>query len=517
MGFGMANIEVYSPLKGEHLYTLTEPDRATLETIRTRAHQAQQAVAALSLEARAERVRRLQHVIQAQQEVLIERIVAETGKSRFDALSSELFGVLDACHYLSRIAPWVLADQKAHTPLVLLGKKSRIWFEPLGTVLVIAPWNYPFYQLLVPAISAFLTGNAVLLKPSELTPLQGLLEPLFQTAGFPEDAIQVVYGGKATGQALIDTRPDLIFFTGSVDTGRQIMNQAAQYLIPLVLELGGKDPMLVFEDVNLERTVNGALWGGLTTAGQSCTSVERIYVHKSLYPRFIEALQAKMARLRSVAEQGEPAELGQMTASFQIAKIQAQLQDALEKGARILCGGQAEAGSHWFPPTLVVDVHHHMRLMREETFGPIVAVMPFADEAEAIALANDSDYGLSASVWSADLVRAERVARQLKVGNVSINNVMLTEANPALPFGGVKASGFGRYKGAWGLETFCNLKSVLIDTQSSKIEANWYPYTPTRYQLFSQLIAALFSPRKSLFKTILTGLQLERQAQKEKL
>jgi len=513
----MAGIEVYSPLNGQVLYSLAPPETEQIQVFRERARQAQPRIAALSVGQRAAAVTRLQYLIQEQQEAILDRIVAETGKSRFDALSSEFFGVLDACEHLARIAPTALEDQQAHTPLVLMGKKSRIWFEPLGTVLVIAPWNYPFYQLLVPALSAFLAGNAVLLKPSELTPLQGLLEDLFKAAAFPEHALQIVYGDKSTGQALVEAHPDLIFFTGSVASGRKIMASAAQNLTPVVLELGGKDPMLVFEDVNLERTVNGALWGGLTTAGQSCTSVERLYVQKSIYPRFLAVLESKMKKLRAVSQTQEPADIGNMTAPFQIERIESQLQEAVAEGAKILSGGTREKDSRYFPPTLVTDVHHGMKLMHEETFGPILAIMPFETEEEAIALANDSPYGLSASVWSADLSRAERVARQLKVGNVSINNVMLTEANPALPFGGVKASGFGRYKGVWGLETFCNLKSVLMDSQNGKIEANWYPYTQPRYQLFTQLIGALFSRQKSLLKTVLTGLKLESLAQKEKL
>jgi acyl-CoA reductase-like NAD-dependent aldehyde dehydrogenase len=513
----MTDINVTNPLNGQVLYPLPEPSPEELQRIWEQARSAQERVAGLSLNQRANAVIRLQHVIHAQKEQILDRIVSETGKSRFDALSSEIFGCLDACEHLARIAPTALADQQAHTPLVLMGKKSRIWFEPLGAVLVIAPWNYPFYQILVPALSAFLAGNAVLLKPSELTPLKGLIEDLLKAADFPEHALQLVYGGKATGQALVEARPELIFFTGSVASGKKIMATAAQNLTPVVLELGGKDPMLVFEDVNLERTVNGALWGALTTAGQSCTSVERLYVHQSLYKRCVELLKSKMEKLRAVSQVGEPAEIGNMTAPFQLETIEAQLAEAVAEGAQILCGGQRTNGSMYFPPTLVVDVHHGMKLMREETFGPVLAVMAFETEAEAIALANDSPYGLSASVWSADLARAERVARQLKVGNVSINNVMLTEANPALPFGGIKASGFGRYKGVWGLETFCNLKSVLIDSQNGKIEANWFPYTPERYRLFSQLTAALFSAQKSLLKTLLTGLKLESQAQKEKL
>lgn len=515
----MNAIPICNPQTAETLYEIQDPSPEDIQSCYERARKAQPRIAEMHLDMRAEVIHNLRHRIQARQEEILDRIVAETGKSRMDALTSELFGVLDALEYLANQAPAVLADRKVHTPLVLMGKRSQVWFEPLGVVLVISPWNYPFYQTMIPAVSAFLAGNAVIFKPSELTPLQGLIESLLQGCGFPRDAIQGLYGGKACGQAVVEAQPDLIFFTGSVATGRKIMGTATQHLIPVVLELGGKDPMLVFDDVNLERTANGALWGALTNAGQSCTSVERLYVQRPLYERFVATLQKQMQQLKCGPQpQGfDDRDMGCMTAPFQIETLRSQLEEAQAQGARILCGGAPEAGSRLFPPTLIVDVNHEMRLMREESFGPILPVMPFDKEEEAISLANDSVYGLSASVWSADTDRAVRVARQLQVGNVSINNVMLTEGNPALPFGGCKESGFGRYKGHWGLESFCNLKSVLIDTQSGKMEANWYPYTPAKYKAFSALVASLFSPKKSLLKTIVHGLKLESLAKKEKL
>lgn len=515
----MSSIPILNPQTGETLYEIQECHDEEIGNIYVQAQTVQLRLSDMHLDMRAELAHNLMHHIQEKQEVILDQIVAETGKSRTDGLTSEIFGALDAIEYLSAQAPATLSDRRVSTPLVLMGKSSKVWFEPLGVVLIIAPWNYPFYQTIIPAISAFLAGNAVIIKPSELTPLKGLIEDLLQGCGFPPHAIQIVYGGKETGQKLVEARPDQIFFTGSVNTGRKIMQTAAQHVIPLTLELGGKDPMIVFDDVNLERTVNGAVWGAFTNAGQSCTSVERLYVQRSIYPQFIKMLHEKTLLLRTQASSPgfDNRDMGHMTAPFQIETLKQHLNDAEARGAKILCGGQHETGSLFFPPTLIVDVNHEMEIMQAESFGPLLPVMSFETEAEAIALANDSIFGLSASVWSSDQVRAERVARKLQVGNVSINNVMLTEGNPALPFGGIKESGFGRYKGTWGLESFCNIKSVIIDKQSSKIEANWYPYTPSKYKGFSQLCTALFSTQKSLLKMALHGLKLESLANKEKL
>ena len=513
----MGAIQITNPLNSQPLYQIQDPEPADIANIYQQARQAQAVVRAIPIQQRAQLLHKLMHLVQSQQEQILDQIVAETGKSRFDGLSSEILGVLDALEHFAKIAPDALADQQIHTPFVLMGKKSQVWFEPLGTVLIISPWNYPFYQTLVPAMSAFIAGNAVIAKPSELTPLKGLIEDLLSKAGFPEHALQIVYGGKATGQALVDAKPDHIFFTGSVATGKRIMQSAAEKLIPVTLELGGKDPMIVFEDVNLERTVNGALWGAMTNAGQSCTSVERLYVHRSIYTQFVDLLATKMRKLKPVhgVTSDEFADIGMMTAPFQIETIEAHLASARAQGARILVGGARQG--NFFQPTLIVDVTQDMDIMQAETFGPVLPVMPFDSEEQVIALANDSPYGLSASVWSKDPQRAVRVARALVVGNVSINNVMLTEANPALPFGGAKDSGFGVYKGVWGLETFCRKKSVLIDSPGPKLEATWYPYTKSKYQVFSKLIASLFSAKKSFLDTVATGLKLESLANKEKL
>ena len=518
----MTTFTVKSPSNNQTLYEVNEPLDSDILWIYKKAGDVFEKIRDMPVEQRVQETLKLQKYIIENREKIITRIVQETGKCRTDALTSEIFGVLDIIEYYKKEAPRALADKKAHTPLILMGKKSKIYHDPLGTVLIISPWNYPFYLALVPCISAFLAGNSVIFKPSEITPLKGLLEEIFEKSGFMNEAIQVVYGSKETGQKLIEAKPVKIFFTGSVKTGKKIMESAAKNLIPVELELGGKDPMIVFADVNLDRTVNGAMWGAFTNAGQSCTSVERVYVQEEIYSRFVSKLEEKVNQLKlgsdsNLGQDKGDIDMGSMTAEFQVKIVEEHIEDAVNKGARILCGGKREKDSLFFPPTILLNVNPTMKIINEETFGPVMPVIKFSTEEEVIKKANDSDLGLSASVWSKDLVRAERVARKLEVGNVSINNVMLTEGNPALPFGGVKSSGFGRYKGEYGLYAFTNIKSVIIDSQSAKVEANWYPYTRNKYNIFSDLLEALFSNKGSLVKTIMSGMKLESSANKEKI
>ncbi|MCP3939891.1 MAG: aldehyde dehydrogenase family protein [Desulfobacteraceae bacterium] len=459
----------------------------------------------------------LKAVILKNQEYILDRLQADTKKSRFDAITAEIFGVLDFLDYLEKNAVKILSDRKVPTPFALMGKKSKVYFEPLGTALLISPWNYPFYQAIVPICQAFIVGNAVVFKPSSDTPLKGLVEDMLSQAGFLPGWVQVVYGkGGKIGNALVDGKPDKIFLIGSQTVGKLIMERAAKYLIPVELELGGKDPMVVFEDVNIDRAVAGAIWGAFTTTGQSCTSVERLFVQDSIYEQFKQNLIKETLKLVQATDDDGNADIGPMTTRGQVEAIAAQVADAKEKGAVFLTGGDWDGRSEFVPPMIVEGVTSEMLIDREENFGPLLPIYTFSSEAEAIDLANDPEYGLSASVWSQDLKRADRVARRIYTGNVSINNVMLTEGNHALPFGGVQKSGFGRYKGEFGFYAFANIKAVLIDQNSAKMEANWFPYTAKKYRIFSDLTRALYSPGRisGLIKSAFYGLKLETYVKK---
>lgn len=486
----------------------------TAESIIHTAREAQRQVAKASLRERLDELKQWRLRIGDMREDIVNAITAETGKAKTDALVSEILGVVDYIAWLVKAAPNALGEEKVSTPLALMGKKSRIWYEPKGVVLVISPWNYPFHIAATTIAAAFAAGNSIVLKPSEYTLMRGLFEKT--VAGLPllSRALTVAYGDGALGAELVAAKPDYISFTGSAATGRKIATTAAQLLVPVDLELGGKDAMVVFEDVNIERTAAGALWGGLTNAGQSCTAVEKLYVQRSIYPQMLNTMKRMLAQLVVASDDQGDADLGAITTPFQHEIIVKHLKDAKAKGAEVI-GGEVlvEGDKPLLTPALVTEVTDDMLIMQEETFGPVLAVLPFDTEDEVLTAVNSSDFALSASVWSKDIQRARRVAQAIRCGAVSINNVMLTEGNPALPFGGVGESGAGRVKGVEGLRAMARSKAVLIDKQSSKIEANWFPYTREKYALFEQLISAMLGGIKHFVNFATTGTKLEKQAQ----
>lgn len=491
-------IRVDNPRTGEVLYTLEEPSIEDVDRIYDRAQAAAETLRAMTVQQRLDELDKLKQYILDHRENIADRIVEETGKCKTDAMMMEIFTVVDTIAFYQKHAVKMLSDQKVPTPIMLFPKKSKVYFEPMGVVLIISPWNYPFHLSVVPAICALVAGNPVILKPSKYTPLKGVVEDMVEKSGFLPGAFQVAYASRRTAGRLIEKRPAKIHFTGSVDVGKKIMEQAAPYLIPVELELGGKDPFIVFEDANLDRAANGALWGGFANCGQTCTSVERIFVQDTVFDRFVQLLADKVNKLILLDNAPENLDerdlsVGCMTAEFQIREIEEQLAEAREKGAKIVTGGARKNGdTRIFPPTIVTGVDNSFRIQWNETFGPVVTVVKFKNEDEAVTLANDSPYGLSSSVWSADLERADRVARRLNTGSVSINNAIATLANPGLPFGGLNESGFGRYKGAWGLHAFSNIKAIICEKDSDIIEPHWYPYSKEKYALLQKVIDTVF-------------------------
>ncbi|MGG4488333.1 aldehyde dehydrogenase family protein [Metabacillus idriensis] len=444
-------------------------------------------------------IRKVKDVMLERMDEIIEVIAADTGKVKVEAVSADVMPVLDAISFLEKTAGKSLAARRVHTPVNFFGKRSYIEYMARGTVLVISPWNYPLQLSMVPILSALAAGNSVILKPSEVTPLVGkCIEHLFKLAEFPKGLVQVAHGGKEVGAALVSGKPDYIFFTGSVATGKKIQEEAAKQLIPSTLELGGKDPVIVFADANIDRAAKGAAWGAFTNSGQVCMSSERIYVEQSVYAEFLEKLQNETVKLKQGTDVND--DIGSMTYHGQIDIIKDQLEEAIAGGARLVTGTMPRdwdlSAGLFIPPTIVVDVHQNMKLVQEETFGPVVTVMPFKSEQEAIGLANDSIYGLNASVWSKDIKKAKRVVSKLVTGNAVINDVMISAANHHLPFGGVKHSGIGKYHGKDGIRVFCHEKSVLLDRGKKKTEIQWYPYQ-NKYPKIRSFLKLMFRKKNS--------------------
>ncbi|MFA5983612.1 MAG: aldehyde dehydrogenase family protein [Methylococcaceae bacterium] len=409
-------------------------------------------------------------------------ITLTTGKVRTEALLGEVYPILDLLRYYENNAAHILqAKAIATSPFIFPGATADITRKPYGVVAVISPWNYPFQLTIAPLLSALFAGNAVIFKASELClPIGQLILNLLAKLDLPKGLVQWAVGDGQVGEYLIDAGPDLVFFTGGLTAGRAVMQRAARHPIPVMLELGGKDPMLVFADAQLKRACDGALYGAFCNSGQACISVERLYVEQSCYSQFVQMLVEGVEDIS--LGHGLLGDLGTVSSERQFEIVQAHYQDAIAQGAS--ASAPLRRLVNYVKPIVLWNVHHGMRVMREETFGPLLPVMAFTDEAEAINLANDSEYGLNASIWSLDLTKAQRVARQLQVGNWAVNDVLKNAGHSGLPFGGVKRSGFGRYHGAEGLRNFTYPVSGLVSHSRFSKEPNWFPYSQQRYEDF---------------------------------
>jgi acyl-CoA reductase-like NAD-dependent aldehyde dehydrogenase len=450
----------FNPATGELVGTVPIHTQADVDAAVARARIAAQQWSTRSFQARAEELTAFRKAIAAHADELADLLHRENGKPELEALVEVMMALGHVQHAAAR-AETAMAPKKVSAGM-LANYRATVSYHPLGVIGVIGPWNYPLFTPMGSIAYALAAGNAVVFKPSELTPLVAvkLAEIAAKTFALP-DLLQVVTGAGATGAALAKSAVDKVAFTGSAATGKRVMIAAAERLTPVLLELGGKDPMIVAEDADLEKAAEACVYGGLTNAGQACISVERVYVLDQVHDKFVDEV---VKQVRALKTGGDDGHIGAMTSVAQVAIVKDHLEEAVAKGATILTGGPDAISGNYIQPTVVTNVEHSMKLMKDETFGPVIPIKRVASLDEAVKLANDTSYGLGSSVFGGKSARA--IADKLRAGMTSVNSVMGFAGIPALPFGGIGESGFGRIHGDEGIREFTRVKSTAEQVMS---------------------------------------------------
>jgi len=473
-------LESFNPATGERLGAVPTLTPAQVQSVVDDVAEVQPFWAQLSLAERARYMKQTARVLVDHSDEIAELLTREQGKPRIEAYTMEVLPTIDLLHWCADHGPSILADEKIkYTQLMLKQKKSRFSYEPIGVVGVIAPWNYPWSIPFGEVAIALMAGNGVVLKPASLTPLIGQrIQEVFELGGLPEGIVRTIHGGGAVGGALVESTAGKIFFTGSVEVGRRVGEQCARQMKGSVLELGGKDPQIVCADANLANAVSGAVWGGFANAGQTCSGIERTYVMNDVADRFV----AGVVREASALAVGDPLRwdtaIGPMVSQEQYELVNELVEDAIASGARRLCGGPVAVeghSGHFIAPTVLTDVTHEMRIMREEIFGPVLPIVTVDSEQEAITLANDSRFGLGASVWTLDRDKGERIARQIESGMVWVNDHSYSHGACQCSWGGVKESGLGRSHSKFGFYECTNIKLISWEPSRTR-DIWWHPY-----------------------------------------
>jgi len=484
-----------------------------------RASSAQRRWAASPVSARLKILRQFQQLLCEQKDSVAAIITREAGKPLAEAVATEVLVVLETVNFLiANVPEFLRTEDVPHGSPVMKLKRGRLLREPYGVVGIISPWNYPFSVPSAQTLTALATGNAVVLKPSEFTPFSSLeMQKLLVAAGLDQDLLQVVTGDGSAGAALLSAGINKVIFTGSVATGQRVAQAAATRLLPAVLELGGKDPMVVLDDADVGVASSAAVWGAFMNAGQTCLSIERCYVHEKIYEPFLKACVEKTAKLRVGNGVDSATDVGPLIHQRQLKTVQTHVDHAVAGGARLLAGGKTlpQLGVNFYAPTILADVDQSMRVMREETFGPVLPVRSFRTEDEAVELANDSEFGLAASVWTSNRKRGEALARRIDAGTVMVNDMISCFGISEAPHGGVKSSGIGRTHGRFGLEEMVWPKYVDSDRLPKMKKLWWYGYGPEFGQQMNGFIELLFS--KKLTNRLRGGLKSTRSYIRRKL
>jgi len=479
-GGPQGQLDSFNPATGELVGSVPTITPDQVQSVVDEVASVQPLWAQLSLADRGRYLRRAAQVLLDHSDEIAELISREQGKPRLESYTMELLPTIDLLHWCADNGQRILADESIPTPqLMLKQKKSKFVYEPIGVVGVIAPWNYPWSIPFGEVAIALMAGNGVVLKPASLTPLIGQrIQEVFERAGLPEGLIQTVHGGGAVGHGLVESSAGKIFFTGSVEVGRGVGEECARRMKGSVLELGGKDPQIVCADANLPHAVSGAIWGGFANAGQTCSGIERTYVVREVADRFIEGVVREASRLKLGSPLEWTTEIGPMVSKEQFDLVTELIDDAVAAGATVMCGGPREVdgfSGHFIAPTVLTGVTHEMRIMQEEIFGPVLPIITVDSEQEAVELANDSRFGLGASVWTLDRAKGERIARQIQSGMVWINDHSYSHGACQCSWGGVKDSGLGRSHSKFGFYECVNIK--LLSWEPSRMRDTWWhPY-----------------------------------------
>ena len=477
---GRKQLSLKSPVDLSHIDTYDCANSDEISEVMTQAKIAQAEWKKTSLKERVELMHRVADIVIQQQDRIMDVVMRETGKPIQEAMAMEVFSSVDSLVFYAKRAEKWLSDKKIkmHGPMRFL-KKTIITYKPRGVVAVITPWNGPFILSINPVIQAILCGNSVIVKPSEVTPMSGaMVQEIFALADAPMHLVQTLIGDGETGAELINQGPDKVSFTGSVATGKKIASKCGEMLIPFSLELGGKDAMIVCSDADVKDAASGAVVGSLMNAGQYCCGTERIYVMSDIYDEFVEEV---VVITKSLVQSNDcKGDVGPTFWDKQIEIIEDHVNDAIAKGATVLAGGKRNPAFEglYFEPTVLTEVTHEMKIMKDETFGPVICIMKVKSEDEALSLANQSHFGLNGNVWTKDLVKGQRIASSIETGACSVNDMAMSYGVNEVPFGGVKNSGVGVVNGKEGLLGYAHAMPIIIGKKS----ASAYPYTDKSFQ-----------------------------------